>query len=80
NLGIETIEISRIHRDYLTVQNKNSDRITITVEQIDLISKYLASDGKAPKVNKLSDGRFQRTNQKVQKQVEDIADDLIKLY
>lgn len=79
-LGIETIEISGIHRDYLTVQYQNSDRISIPVEQIDLLSKYLASDGKAPKVNKLNDGRFQRTKQKVQKQVEDIADDLIKLY
>ncbi|MDW8726866.1 transcription-repair coupling factor [Streptococcus suis] len=79
-LGIETIEISGIHRDYLTVQYQNSDRISIPVEQIDLLSKYLASDRKAPKVNKLNDGRFQRTKQKVQKQVEDIADDLIKLY
>ncbi|HEM4888819.1 TPA: transcription-repair coupling factor [Streptococcus suis] len=79
-LGIETIEISGIHRDYLTVQYQNFDRISIPVEQIDLLSKYLASDGKAPKVNKLNDGRFQRTKQKVQKQVEDIADDLIKLY
>ncbi|KPA65057.1 transcription-repair coupling factor, partial [Streptococcus suis] len=66
--------------DYVTVQYQNSDRISIPVEQIDLLSKYLASDGKAPKVNKLNDGRFQRTKQKVQKQVEDIADDLIKLY
>lgn len=79
-LGIETIEISGIHRDYLTVQYQNSDRISIPVEQIDLLSKYLASDGKTPKINKLNDGRFQRTKQKVQKQVEDIADDLIKLY
>ncbi|WP_155974347.1 transcription-repair coupling factor [Streptococcus ruminantium] len=79
-LGIETIEISGIHRDYLTVQYQNADRISIPVEQIDLLSKYLASDGKTPKINKLNDGRFQRTKQKVQKQVEDIADDLIKLY
>lgn len=79
-LGIETIEISGIHRDYLTVQYQNADRISIPVEQIDILTKYLASDGKSPKVNTLNDGRFQRTKQKVQKQVEDIADDLIKLY
>ena len=45
-----------------------------------MLSKYVASDGKAPKINKLNDGRFQKTKQKVQTQVEDIADDLIKLY
>ena len=79
-LGIETIEISGVHRDYLTIQYQNSDRISIPVDQIDLLSKYVASDGKTPKVNKLNDGRFQKSKQKVQHQVQDIADDLIKLY
>ena len=45
-----------------------------------MLSKYVASDGKTPKINKLNDGRFQKTKHKVQTQVEDIADDLIKLY
>ncbi|AGU82544.1 transcription-repair coupling factor [Streptococcus anginosus] len=79
-LGIETIEISGIHRDYLTIQYQNADRISIPVDQIQLLSKYVASDGKAPKINKLNDGRFQKTKQRVQHQVEDIAEDLIKLY
>ena len=79
-LGIETIEISGVHRDYLTIQYQNSDRISIPVDQIDLLSKYVASDGKTPKVNKLNDSRFQKSKQKVQHQVQDIADDLIKLY
>ena len=79
-LGIETIEVSGVHRDYLTIQYQNADRISIPVDQINLLSKYVASDGKAPKINKLNDGRFQKTKQKVQHQVEDIADDLIKLY
>ena len=78
-LGIETIEISGIHRDYLTIQYQNADRISIPVDQIHLLSKYVASDGKAPKINKF-DGRFQKTKQRVQHQVEDIAEDLIKLY
>ena len=79
-LGIETIEISGIHRDYLTIQYQNADRISIPVDQIHLLSKYVAIDGKAPKINKLNDGRFQKTKQRVQHQVEDIAEDLIKLY
>lgn len=79
-LGIETIEVSGVHRDYLTIQYQNSDRISIPVEQIEMLSKYVASDGKEPKINKLNDGRFQRAKQKVSRQVEDIADDLLKLY
>lgn len=79
-LGIETIEVSGIHRDYLTIQYQNSDRIFIPIDQIDSLSKYVASDGKEPKISKLNDGRFQKAKQKVAKQVEDIADDLLKLY
>ena len=77
-LGIETIEIKGIHRDYVSVQYQNGDRISIPVEQIQTLSKYVSSDGKAPKLNKLNDGRFKKAKQKVKSQVEDIADDLIK--
>ncbi|HHG7477880.1 TPA: transcription-repair coupling factor [Streptococcus pneumoniae] len=79
-LGIETIEIKEIHRDYVSVQYQNGDQISISVEQIHLLSKYISSDGKAPKLNKLNDGHFKKAKQKVKNQVEDIADDLIKLY
>ncbi|HGQ9289442.1 TPA: transcription-repair coupling factor [Streptococcus pneumoniae] len=79
-LGIETIEIKGIHRDYVSVQYQNGDQISIPVEQIHLLSKYISSDGKAPKLNKLNDDHFKKAKQKVKNQVEDIADDLIKLY
>ncbi|MGI0313249.1 transcription-repair coupling factor [Streptococcus pneumoniae] len=79
-LGIETIEIKGIHRDYVSVQYQNGDQISIPVEQIHLLSKYISSDGKAPKLNKLNDGHFKKAKQKVKNHVEDIADDLIKLY
>ncbi|MBW5186821.1 transcription-repair coupling factor [Streptococcus pneumoniae] len=79
-LGIETIEIKGIHRDYVSVQYQNGDQISIPVEQIHLLSKYISSDGKALKLNKLNDGHFKKAKQKVKNQVEDIADDLIKLY
>ncbi|MDU6652741.1 MAG: transcription-repair coupling factor, partial [Streptococcus vestibularis] len=66
--------------DYVSVQYQNGDQISIPVEQIHLLSKYISSDGKAPKLNKLNDGHFKKAKQKVKNQVEDIADDLIKLY
>ncbi|WP_317450505.1 CarD family transcriptional regulator, partial [Listeria monocytogenes] len=52
----ETIEIQGIHRDYLTIQYQNADRISIPVEQIELLTKYVSADGKEPKINTLNDG------------------------
>ena len=78
--GIETIEIKGVHRDYLTIQYQDAATISLPIEQIESLSKYVSVDGKEPKINKLNDGRFQKTKQKVSKQVEDIADNLLKLY
>lgn len=79
-LGLETIEISGIHRDYLTIQYQNNDTISIPVDQVELLTKYTAGEGKPPKINKLNDGRWKRTVKSVTKQIEDISEDLIKLY
>ena len=62
--GIETIEIKGVHRDYLTIQYQDAATISLPVEQIESLSKYVSADGKEPKINKLNDGRFQKTKQK----------------
>ena len=69
-----------MHRDYLTIQYQNGDTISVPVDHLDLLSKYTAGEGKSPKINKLNDGRWRKTMSYVSKQVEDISDDLIKLY
>lgn len=79
-LGIETMTVSGMHRDYLQIQYQKSDQIALPIEQVDNLSRYISAEGKEPKLNKLNDGRFQKVKQKISKQVEDIADDLLKLY
>ena len=63
-LGIETIEIHGVHRDYLTIQYQGSSTISLPVEQIESLSKYVSADGKEPKINKLNDGRFPKDQTK----------------
>lgn len=79
-LGLQTLEVGGMHRDYLTIQYQNGDTISVPVDHLDLLSKYTAGEGKSPKINKLNDGRWRKTMSSVSKQVEDISDDLIKLY
>lgn len=79
-LGIETLEINGVHKDYLHIRYQGSDKLYVPVEQIDLVQKYVASEGKEPKVYKLGGSDWKKVKKKVQSSVEDIADDLIKLY
>lgn len=79
-LGLQTLEVGGMHRDYLTIQYQNGDTISVPVDHLELLSKYTAGEGKTPKINKLNDGRWKKTMSSVTKQVEDISEDLIKLY
>lgn len=79
-LGIETLLINSIHKDYLHIRYQGTDKLYVPVEQIDLVQKYVGSEGKEPKIYKLGGTDWKRVKKKVQSSVEDIADDLIKLY
>jgi transcription-repair coupling factor (superfamily II helicase) len=79
-LGIETLVINGIHKDYLHIRYQGTDKLYVPVEQIDLVMKYVGSEGKEPKVYKLGGSDWKKVKKKVQSSVQDIADDLIKLY
>lgn len=79
-LGIETLVINGVHKDYLHIRYQGTDKLYVPVEQIDLVQKYVGSEGKEPKIYKLGGTDWKKVKKKVQSSVEDIADDLIKLY
>lgn len=79
-IGMETLQMDGVHQDYMTIVYKNNDKLFIPVTQLDLIQKYVASESKAPKINKLGGAEWVKTRSKVSAKIEDIADDLIKLY
>ncbi|WP_042354635.1 transcription-repair coupling factor [Bacillus rubiinfantis] len=79
-LGIETLVINGVHKDYLHIRYQGTDKLYVPVEQIDLVQKYVGSEGKEPKIYKLGGSDWKKVKRKVQSSVEDIADDLIKLY
>jgi transcription-repair coupling factor (superfamily II helicase) len=79
-LGIVTLEISGVHKDYLHLSYKGNDTLYVPVEQINQVQKYVPSEGKEPKVYKLGGSEWKKVKAKVERSVKDIADDLIKLY
>ncbi|GGA51025.1 hypothetical protein GCM10010917_40360 [Paenibacillus physcomitrellae] len=79
-MGIGTLEINGIHKDYMHILYAGGDKLSVPIDQIDLIQKYVGSEDKEPKVYKLGGNEWTRVKNKVRSSVEDIADDLIKLY
>ena len=78
--GMETLEIGGIHQDYMSIHYQDGGNLFVPVSQIKLVQKYVSSDAKVPKLNKLGGTEWAKTKRKVTAKIEDIADELIELY
>jgi len=79
-VGIGTLLVGGIHKDYLHILYAGGDKLSVPIDQIDLVQKYVGSEEKEPKVYKLGGAEWNRVKTKARSSVKDIADDLIKLY
>ena len=78
--GIKTLSLNNITKDYLEILYQCTDKMYIPVEKIELISKYSGREGVTPKINKLGGVEWQKTKNRIKARVNDMADQLLKLY
>lgn len=78
--GLKTLSKNGLMKDYLMVEYSGGDKLYIPVEKIELITKYSANDGIIPKINKLGGTEWAKTKARLKKKIEDITQDLLKLY
>ena len=79
-LGVETLEVAGVHRDYLRIQYGGDDKLFVPTDQVGLLQKYIGSEGAAPRLHRMGTADWARARAKAQKSVEDIADHLLALY
>lgn len=78
--GIKTLESNGKKGDYITITYRNHDQLFVPADQLGVVQKYVASDGKIPKINKLGGNEWAKTKYRVQEKIEDIADELLAIY
>jgi transcription-repair coupling factor (superfamily II helicase) len=79
-VGVETLHVGGMHKDYLHIQYAGNDKLYVPMEQIDQVQKYVGSEEKIPKVYSLGSHEWSKVKNKVRSSVQNIAQDLIKLY
>ena len=79
--GVEKIEVDHVARDYLKIEYGAGGTLYVMPTDLSVLQKYAAAEGaKKPKLNKLGTQEWSHTRGKVQKAVEEVADDLVELY
>ena len=79
-MGVETLTINNVHRDYLYIKYSGTDKLFVPTDQVHLIQKYIGAEGEVPRLSKMNSTAWKRAKAKAKASVENIAKDLIDLY
>ncbi len=77
--GMRLIESEGAHREYLELEYAEGDRLFVPVENLDRVQKYLGGEGQ-PALHRLGTGDWTRARGRARKVVQDVADELLKIY
>lgn len=78
--GINELKVEGVKRDFLVLSYKGGDTLYVPVDQLDMVQKYIGSDEKLPKMNKLGGTEWIKTKRKVKESLKEMADELLRLY
>ena len=81
-VGLETLTIDGVTRDYVNIQYAGSDRLFLPCDRLGAVSKYIgahADDGMV-KLSRFGGGEWKRAKTRAKAAVKDMAKDLIRLY
>ncbi len=79
-VGIQQLSVDGVKRDYLKISYVGGDNLYIPTNQLDLLQKYIGSEGKLPKLSKLGGSDWSKAKAKVKESLKELAEELIKLY
>ena len=80
--GIETLTCEGVTRDYIGIQYAGTDKLFISVEKMEKVSKYIGahSDDGLVKLSKMGGESWKKSKARAKSAVKDMAKDLIRLY
>ena len=81
-LGIETVKVDGVSRDYITIQYAGTDRLLVPCERLEVIGKYIGKrdENGQIKLSSMGGGEWKRQKSRAKSAVQNIAKELIALY
>ena len=76
-LGIVTLTVKNMKKDYLHLEYKDNDKLYVPVEKIEYISKYSSNEAVVPRLNKLGGTDWAKQKARIKGKVKDIAKELL---
>ncbi len=77
-VGLERMDVGGVGNDFLALQYAGGDKLYLPVYRLDRVQKYAGSNA-FQRLDKLGGTAWERTKEKVKKQLADIAEELLRL-
>ena len=79
-VGVETLAVGNVHKDYLHIRYAGEDKLYVPTDQVQLLQKYISSEGDAPRLSKMGGSEWIKAKGKAEKAVADMAKELLEIY
>jgi transcription-repair coupling factor (superfamily II helicase) len=78
--GLVVRNIGGMEREYLLLEYDNTDTLYVPAHQADRLGKWVGSDERPPKMDRLGGRAWTKAKAKAQKAADELADELLDLY
>ncbi len=78
--GLDAVRAGRIDSELLCIEYAGGDKLFLPVDRLNLVQRYGAFEGLAPRVDRLGGESWQRSRRKVKKSLRNMAQELLSMH
>ena len=78
--GLKHLHVADVEGDFLHLEYAGGDRLYLPVDRINLVQKYVGSDGAAPALDKLGGTSWETVKRKTRESILAMAKELLEIY
>ncbi|ORU90352.1 MAG: transcription-repair coupling factor [Cycloclasticus sp. symbiont of Poecilosclerida sp. M] len=79
-LGLKHLVVDEIETEFLTLEYANNDKLYVPVASLNLIGRYMGSQGDTAPLHKLGSEQWQKARKRAVKKVRDVAAELLDTH
>lgn len=79
-LGLTHLDVNDIDTEFLTLEYANNDKLYVPVSSLNLIGRYMGTQGDSAPLHKLGSDQWQKARNKALKKARDVAAELLDIH
>ena len=78
--GMRRVSDGSAEREYMQLEYAEGSKLYVPAEHLDRVERYVGGADSAPSLSRLGSGDWERTRRSVRRRIDEIAEDLVRLY